>query len=172
MNTLALLQAHSDLDRLMNAVDESMEATGEVSKDLADAAELATLQAEGLRDEVALVVRKELAAEAFCDQEIARLVVLRNRHERRRLWLEGVVLNVMVSRGMRKLVNGSSSFTVIQNPPKVEIGLPAEQLPAEFQRTTAPTVEPDKKAIKAALERGEDVPGARLVPGEMRIKIR
>lgn len=45
---------------------------------------------------------------------------------------------------------------LVRTPPSVVVDVPAELLPRAFQRVK---IEPDKKALGAALKRGEEVPG-------------
>ena len=60
--------------------------------------------------------------------------------------------------------NGSFSASFTKNPPRVAIWDEA-QIPADFMRTKT-TTEPDKTAIKAAIQAGQDIPGAKLEQGE------
>ena len=60
--------------------------------------------------------------------------------------------------------NGSFSAKLVKNPPRVDIWDEA-QIPADFMRTKT-TTEPDKTAIKAAIQAGQDIPGAKLEQGE------
>lgn len=60
--------------------------------------------------------------------------------------------------------NGSFSAKLVKNPPRVDIWDEA-QIPADFMRTKT-TTEPDKTAIKAAIQAGRDIPGAKLEQGE------
>ena len=65
--------------------------------------------------------------------------------------------------------NGSFSARFTKNPPRVAIWDEA-QIPADFMRTKT-TTEPDKTAIKAAIQAGQEVPGAKLEQAEsLRIK--
>lgn len=63
-----------------------------------------------------------------------------------------------------KADNGSFSAKLVKNPLHVDIWDEA-QIPADFMRTKT-TTEPDKAAIKAAIQAGQDIPGAKLEQGE------
>lgn len=60
--------------------------------------------------------------------------------------------------------NGSFSARFTKDHPRVAIWDEA-QIPADFMRTKT-TTEPDKTAIKAAIQAGQDIPGAKLEQGE------
>ena len=60
--------------------------------------------------------------------------------------------------------NGRFTAKLVKNPPRVDIWDEA-QIPADFMRTKT-TTEPDKTAIKAAIQAGRDIPGAKLEQGE------
>jgi len=69
--------------------------------------------------------------------------------------------------GFEKIECPLFKLSIRKNPPSVEI-LDQLSLPPEFMRTPEPkppVPAPDKAAIKAALQAGKDVPGARLAQG-------
>lgn len=77
----------------------------------------------------------------------------------------------MKAAGIRNIEadNGSFAAKFAKNPPRVEIWDEA-QIPDDMMRVKTVT-EPDKTAIKAAIQAGQDIPGAKLVQDEsLRIK--
>lgn len=61
-----------------------------------------------------------------------------------------------------KALDGTFTAKIKKNPPAVEVTDP-EALPAIYLRTIPEKTEPDKAAIKTALQGGELVPGASLI---------
>jgi hypothetical protein len=68
----------------------------------------------------------------------------------------------MLRTDMKKLMANGATVSVRNNPPSVKIADGVE-LPEIFLREIPATFEPDKKAIKEALENGKQVPGCSLV---------
>lgn len=77
-------------------------------------------------------------------------------------------LDAMVACGKSKVEGPYLRISVQANPEAVEV-FDEKMVPAFFMRTPEPAPPPepapDKTAIKAALQAGQDVPGARLVRG-------
>ena len=81
--------------------------------------------------------------------------------------LESALLASMSATGDSQLIGLQFEAKIRKNPPAVEIA-DAAHIPKTYWRTPAYTVpddQPDKAAIKLALQSGTDVPGARLVQG-------
>lgn len=76
--------------------------------------------------------------------------------------------------GVSKLECPHFTITIKKNPPKIEVW-DEKQIPAAYMRTPEPPPPPkavvDKAAIKAAIDAGTDVPGAKKVQGT-RIEIK
>lgn len=107
---------------------------------------------------VALEIEAQAAAIREAEQRMAqRRKALDNRAER----LRAYVRDALQVAGISRVECPWFVATVQQNPPSVVIDS-EEQLPALYLRERT-TVEADKAAIKAALQAGHDVPGARLV---------
>jgi hypothetical protein len=70
--------------------------------------------------------------------------------------------------GVQKLECPHFAITIKKNPPAIDIW-DEKQIPAKFMRTPEPPppppAVPDKKAIKEAIDAGEEVPGAKKVQG-------
>ena len=74
--------------------------------------------------------------------------------------LKDYMLTCLSDAGLPSVRAGVFTASVAQSPPALK--LVEEDVPANFKRLVA---EVDKAAVKAALERGEAVPGAALVRG-------
>lgn len=96
----------------------------------------------------------------LASQEIERLKVRRNRFLSRAERLEQYAIRIMRSLEVRKLEGRTASLTLRTNQPAVhiddELAVPTIYLATKIE------THPDKRAIKAALDRGETVPGAHL----------
>lgn len=133
-----------------------------------------TIEASGITDELAIkaqgiefVARGAEAHHAAIDAEIARLQALKAQRQKVADGLRAYLLDNMQRAGIEKIECPLFKLTVKKNPSSVEIIDPLS-LPPEFWRTPEPkppVAAPDKTAIKAALQSGTDVPGARLSQG-------
>jgi hypothetical protein len=70
--------------------------------------------------------------------------------------------------GVKKVAGREHVFSIKKNPASVEV-FDETLLPAEFIRWTP---SPDKAAIRAAIEQGQTVPGAKLVDDKTRLETR
>lgn len=131
-----------------------------------------TLEASGLTDAlqekaqgVELVAR---AAEMHCpaiDAEIARLQALKAHRQRIAQGLREYLKKNMEDAGIDRIECPLLKLTIKKNPPAVEVQDEA-QIPGSYWVTPEPKPPEkrlDKKAIAAALKKGEDVPGAKLI---------
>lgn len=134
---------------------------------------------EGLAGEVeekavnvaAFVRNLEATADAIKSAE-ADMAERRKRIETRAAALRAYLQRCMEMTGISKIESPYFRLTIRANPPSVDVFDPA-QIPAEYMRTPPPppTV-PDKPAIKAALQAGTDVPGAKLRADIKRLEIK
>jgi Siphovirus Gp157 len=144
----------------MDAEDLSPELHAELEREL-NAAIAGTREKI---DRTASVLAAFEAGELAAASEIKRLVARKDRLARQRERLESYVISVLATAGVKKFDGFTSTLTARANPVSVVIEVPA-MLPAEFLRLPKPVPPdpaPDKVAIKAALGRGEFVPGCRL----------
>lgn len=115
-------------------------------------------------DRTAGVLASFDAAELAADLEIKRLCERKQRIGRERERLEGYVIGVLISAGSSRFEGFVSTLRTQENPVSVVVD-PDAELPDEFLRTPKPkppVPAPDKTLIKAALQRGQMVPGCRL----------
>lgn len=133
-----------------------------------------TIEASGITDELAVkaqgieyVARGALAHNAAIDAEIARLQELKASRERVAQGLRDYLKSNMERAGIEKIECPMFKISIKHNPPAVEI-IDQLSLPAEYWRTPEPkppVAAPDKAKIKADLQAGVDVIGARLTQG-------
>lgn len=131
-----------------------------------------TIEASGITDELSVkaqgieyVARGALAHHAAIDAEITRLQALKAQRDRVAQGLRDYLKVNMERAGIEKIDCPMFSISIRKNPPAVEVD-DTSALPAAFWRTPEPkppVAAPDKAAIKAALSKGDAVPGARLV---------
>ena len=116
-------------------------------------------------------IESYLRAESYAQAEIewlkseskrlsARAATLENALK----WRRGYILRVMQSHRLKKLQGRSGSIVRQSSPEALLIG---PELPDAWKKEVVTVdVQPDRERIRAALERGEDVPGAVLQAGE------
>ena len=131
-----------------------------------------TIEASGLTDAlqekaqgVELVARAAEVHVPAIDAEIARLQALKAHRQKIAAGLREYVRAQMEVAGIERIECPLFDLKLKKNPPAVEV-LDDRQVPAGYWVTPDPKpVEAriDKKAVAAALKKGEDVPGCRLV---------
>ena len=130
-----------------------------------------TIESSGITDELAVkaqnieyIARGALSHNDAIDAEIARLQALKAHREKIAKGLRDYLKENMERAGIEKIECPLFSISIRKNPPSVEI-TNTDDVPFSFWRTPEPkppVPAPDKAAIKEALKRGDDVPGARL----------
>lgn len=130
-----------------------------------------TIEASGLVDDLTAkaqslecIARGALAHHDTIDAEIARLQALKAQRDKIAQGLRDYLRENMERAGIEKIECPLFSIGIRKNPPSVEI-TNIDDVPFSFWRTPEPkppVSAPDKAAIKDALKRGEEVPGARL----------
>jgi len=163
--TVALYQIANQYLQLAEKLD---------SMDLDTQTIIDTIDASGIEDEFSLKAQGilHIASEAekytpLIDMEIERLQALKASRAKLAQGLKDYLLTNMERSGIQKITCPLFSLSIRHNPPAVEV-LDAAALPLSYWRTPEPkppVAAPDKAAIKAALQAGTEVPGARLVQG-------
>lgn len=131
---------------------------------------LDTIESTGLQESIAqrtqsrvFVMRSMRAHAEMIDAEIKRLSKLKKHYEQRADALESSTLALLQSADIHVVEGDLMVVKIRSNPPSVEVFDP-DQVPTEYLRTPEPPPPaPDKTAIKDALKRGIDIPGARLI---------
>lgn len=112
---------------------------------------------------VAMFVRNMEALAEQIKQAEAQMAARRKAIESRAESVRDYLLHNMQRTGISKIESPWFKIALRNNPPSVVVDDP-ELIPARYMRQAEPPPPaPDKKEIKAAIEFGENVPGARLV---------
>ena len=146
-----LLHTLSDMDIDAQTVLDTIESTG-LQESIAERTQSRVFVIKSMRQRADVV-----------DAEIKRLTKLKKHYEQRADALEESTLALLQASGIHTIEGDLMVVKVRQNPPCVEV-FDTDQVPAEYLRPAPPPPPaPDKAAIKDALKRGIDIPGARLV---------
>jgi len=131
-----------------------------------------TIEGSGITDELSVkaqgiefVARESEKYNVLIDMEIGRLQELKASRERVAAGLRKYLLENMIRSGISKIECPLFKISIQNNPPATDVYDPLS-LPPQFWRTPEPkppVAAPDKAAIKAALQIGLCVPGAKLV---------
>jgi hypothetical protein len=143
-------------EALLSLVFDCMEA----SRDKRDA-----LAGARKRKEFAIAALEQRADDARAKAEVASRALKR---------LDAYILSILDAQGVKRLDGDQYKIGWQQNPPRVEIVPEVFELShadGRFVRTKI-IREPDKKAVREAIEAGESVMGAALVEGSRRVTIR
>lgn len=160
----ALYQAHEAVsDALEAGVDPPAAALATINE--------YALAAADKRDACGAVLRRLDAEMDYGRAEIQRLTRLVAARENAAARLRGMILAIMQQHQVTKIKGNTTTFTVVQSPPHVEVDENAD-LPPELRRVIPERWEPDKVKIREELKAGNEVPGARLVPGSFRLVVR
>jgi hypothetical protein len=113
----------------------------------------------------AAVIRNMESLAGQIKEAEATMAQRRKALEARATSLSAYLLANMAHAGIQSVETPSFAIKIKTNPPSVEV-YDEKMLASEFMRQPAPPAPaPDKTAIKAALQKGIDVQGARLVQG-------
>lgn len=161
MPDLTLYQAEDDLKTWADTLDCA--ATEEERQEIAARIPDVLTAAIEKRDRFCAFLAHLEAQEELCKVEEDRIAARRRGFESLRKRLEEYAIHTMENLGVRKLEGNTSVLRLHGKPASVIIENPAE-IPARFIVEKIVS-DPDKRAIKAAIDAGEDVPGATLALG-------
>ena len=122
-----------------------------------------------LRDKVehmARIIRMFELDAADCKAEASRLAARARTSENRAIWMKQAILHMMKATGQPQLKTKMFSFSIAPTPEAVHITDIDAAWNAGYIKEKRDESMLDKTAIKEALQRGEQVPGAELVRGE------
>jgi Siphovirus Gp157 len=163
--TKAICRSHS-----LYEIEEALELLAEAVEQSPDDPSLPIAVGEYLE---AALEKRDNVARFLChleqQQEFARAEIRRLKDRESRLAtlqqrIEECVVRFLESKQLRKLEGKSPTLALRACPPSVVIHDPSS-IPANFQ-TVRQEVVVDKRAIKAAIEAGQDVPGCDLLIGK------
>lgn len=159
------------LDREMQALAALKEA---LAAECANDPEFVLSLAEGETDLIE-TIDALLAADALddemidgADRAIKAIGYRKERFEGRKEVRRGLLERALLMLDQKKLERPAATLSLANRAPKAEIA-DESQIPARFFKSK-PTL--DRKAVKDALDAGEDVPGARLSNGTVSLTIR
>jgi hypothetical protein len=154
---ITLYKAH-ELARIENFVDQE---TGEIDVDALHAAEMVVADKQRA---VTAFIKNESAALSLYDNAIAELTGKKQAHENRVTRLKAYLLDSMKASGISEISATDKTFSAklyLDRDKSVEIDDGAV-FPPEFMNAPKPP-EPSKTKLKAAIEAGKVVSGARIV---------
>ena len=160
----------ADVSYTAKAIDDMLAAYPELLDDEELRADM--LEAEtslpAIASKIVTARAERLAYAEGLDGLIKTLTERRDRWARGADGLKGLLLKLMATAKLPKLTLPEATISVTAGRSTVSI-VDVEQLP---QGAFALVRQPDKSAIKAMIEAGDDVPGAALVTGENVLTIR
>jgi transposase len=127
----------------------------------ADATRLAEAKVKRAIDRTAYLLDRLEARVSSCDEQIKHLKARKEAAYQRIERIEEQTLTLMEEAGLEKLTGNNVTFLMRANAPSLVVE-DQSQIPSEYIRTKS-TTEPNKVAIKVALERGVEISGVRLV---------
>jgi hypothetical protein len=152
---------HAATELVRELLDQIDPETGELPAELEQARALVATKAVAV---VAYIVEQE--RNAAMAKEYAKELALRIKAaDKRADWLRTYLQEHMAAMGITKISDerGIFSATLSVGRDKSVDVFDAAQLPEACIRVVPSVEEPDKKAIRALMDAGQEVPGARLV---------
>lgn len=156
--TITLHQATEQVRELLDQIDPE---TGLIPEGYDDARALVERKAVACVAYLIESGRNADSVEAYAKELLAKAKTQRKREE----WLRQYLMDHMNALGITEIKDERGIFKATLQPQRdqsVDV-FDAEQLPDDYLREIPAKYEPDKTAIKSALQDGYDVPGARLV---------
>jgi hypothetical protein len=130
---------------------------------LADTLEALSGDLEVKANNTAIVVKNLEALADAMDREIRRMDERRKATQARAMSLRRYILQAMDLAGVKRIESPWFRLRTQNNPQSVDV-FDEAQVPSEYRKTPPPPPpEVSKTLIRAAIESGVDVPGARLI---------
>jgi len=160
----------ADVSYTAKAIDDMLAAYPELLDDESLRADMLEAETDlpALASKLVRVRGERLAFANGLNGHIKELTERRDRFARGADGLKGLLLKLMATAKLPKLVLPEATLTVSAGRKTVSVE-DIDQLP---QGTFTLVRQPDKAAIKAIIDAGEDVPGAALVVGENTLTVR
>lgn len=155
---ITLYKATHDLRELLDQVDLE---TGELPEGL----EKAQIDFHGKAEAVIAYILETEAEVKLLRARANAICDLADLKDGKAFRLREYLLNSMQAIGVQKIVSDDQTYGAdlfLDRDKSIEV-LDDEALPNDYKRLIPESYKADKKAIKEAIERGEEVPGARLV---------
>lgn len=186
MTSTTAIAIAADYQNLLQLLESSDDLTPEM---IADTLEGMEGELADKLDSIMVIARNNLGNASTCDDEIKRLAERKNSFENKDKTLRKYILSCLMAAGLDKLKTAKNTFTARKGSVSVVIDN-TDLLPDELV-TTQVVIEPDKKAIKEAIESAQaaaaqitadggeipeellnPVPGAHLEIGERSLQVR
>jgi hypothetical protein len=168
--SMTLWGLETDLMEALAQVDAMVES-GTIDRDLLTTIEQQALETAQKRDRCVKFLRWAKGNEDLLSHEIKRLQAQLGARERARQRFESYILAIMERWGAKRLDGETYRLLAVAKPSHVEptpdVDLRQQDLRFVRERVT---VEWDKRALKAALEAGEENVPATLVDGGFRLE--
>ena len=152
---------HNATEQVRAMLDQIDPETGEMPEGFEAARSLVAQRAVATTAYLLEAERQADAAEDYVKELQQRIKAARRRTE----WLRVYLAEHMAAANIECITDERGLFTatLARGRDKSVDVFDAAQLPAQYMRTKpAPPPEPDKTAIRKALDAGQDVPGARI----------
>lgn len=167
MSNVSAISIAADMTKLQELVQSSDNFTPEM---IADTMEGLELELGDKFDAIMALVRNNEGLAKTCAEEATRLNERKKSFENKVKQLKKYILDCLLAAGRDGLKTASNTFTARKGAVSVIIDN-ENLLPDDLVDTTVITA-PNKKAIKEAIESGEDVPGAHLETGPRSLQVR
>lgn len=149
-----------EINKAMTELIESADLeTGEIDEQAFNAL---TLAKEEKQKNIVIFCNHLSSDSDAIEKEIERLANMKKRTENAKKWLMQYLKKSMEMDGVTELDFSTFKAKIKKNPPKVELEKDYTTIPARFWKTKT-LQELDKKALKEALENGEDIQGAKII---------
>lgn len=153
---MKLYELNREMTQLLESADP---VTGEVDAKAFDSLSLAK---EEKQKNVIMFVHHLSGDQEAIEKEIERLENMRKQTENAKNGLLNYLKYSMELDGVTELDFVTFKARIKKNPPKLELDKDCTAIPDKFWKITS-TQTLDKKAVKEAIENGEEVPGCKLV---------
>lgn len=164
------MQLYKLTDEIALITDTIIDAEGEISPELERRLDATKIEFKEKSTAIAKWTFDIAGTEAALDEEIKRLQhkkkVAANLQER----LKAYVKSCMERSGIFKIESPTVTLAIQRNPPSIEI-VDEEMIPVSFKNEKI-IISIDKAGIKSAIEKGETVPGAKMITDKTHLRIR
>lgn len=167
MSNVTSLSIATDMAKLQALLETGDEITPEA---IADTMEGLAMELGDKMDAIMNHVRNLEGQANTCGEEAARLSARKRSFENKADNLKAYILSCLLASGQKSLKTARNTLTVRKGTAAVVID-DVNALPDEMVEVKT-TVSPDKRAIKAAIEAGEDITGAHIETSPESLQVR
>jgi hypothetical protein len=157
----SLFEIQSEYEVLLSTLEQAGNLPPEQQAELIELLSINEAEFKGKAEAYAITIRAKQARASELKAEAKRLSDWAKTEENLAERLTERILSAMQHQGLAKAETEHYRFG-LRNSVAVDLDIEPDALPEGYKRVKT-VIEADKTAIKAALERGESIPGARLV---------